>query len=275
MSTQESARSGFAPFLGALTWAKRTGGLHIPSFGRCGAFLECRVPHTSPGFGLCGSFRHNNSASGCPILSPAVGERVGRQTFPRALRRVGRWPGQHPAQIQKITVGCPVQAKLERGFSSGPPTTWVPHPCRPSFGRQGGIQETASPTRPPHDTARKFFRNRSGSPSGSSSSTATWVFLHTGTARASNLRPLAVSVMTRLRRSAGPALTFTKPRRSNGFRAAVNVVRSIPRSDATAPISGGCGRFSDIISENCPLVSPIGRSASSKRRASALAARCT
>ena len=40
------------------------------------------------------------------------------------------------------------------------------------------------------------------------------------------------------------------------------------------PIGGGCGRFSAISSENWPLVRPIGRSASSKRRASARAARC-
>jgi hypothetical protein len=37
---------------------------------------------------------------------------------------------------------------------------------------------------------------------------------------------------------------------------------------------GGSGRFNDIISEYCPLVRPSGRSASSKRRASARAARC-
>jgi hypothetical protein len=59
------------------------------------------------------------------------------------------------------------------------------------------------------------------------------------------------------------------------LRAAVNVVRSIPSKEATVPMSGGLGRFKDIISENWPLVSPIGRNASSKRRASALAARCT
>ena len=46
-------------------------------------------------------------------------------------------------------------------------------------------------------------------------------------------------------------------------------------SDATAAMSGGSGRFRDIIRENCPFVSPTGRRASSKRRASALAARCT
>lgn len=125
------------------------------------------------------------------------------------------------------------------------------------------------------DTARRFFRKRSGSPSGSRASTAMWVLLQTGTARASNLRPFGFSVTMRLRRSAESTCILSKPRRANGFRAAVNVVRSIPSSDATAPKSGGSGRFSDIISENCPLVSPIGRSASSKRRASALAARCT
>jgi hypothetical protein len=46
-------------------------------------------------------------------------------------------------------------------------------------------------------------------------------------------------------------------------------------SEATGPIGGGSGRLSDIISENCPFVSPTGLSASSKSRAKARAARCT
>ncbi len=44
--------------------------------------------------------------------------------------------------------------------------------------------------------------------------------------------------------------------------------------EATEPMVGGSGRFSDIIIEYCPLVRPMGRSATSKRRASARAARC-
>lgn len=124
-------------------------------------------------------------------------------------------------------------------------------------------------------SARRFFRKRSGSPWGRRDSTAMWVLLQTGRARASNLRPLGVSVMIQLRRSAGLTVIVSKRRRCNGLRAAVRVVRSIPSSDATALMSGGSGRFRDIISENCPLVSAIGRSAPSKRRASALAARCT
>lgn len=102
-----------------------------------------------------------------------------------------------------------------------------------------------------------------------------WVFLQMGTARASKPRPLGVSVITRLRRSSGGTVILSRPRRCNGLRAAVNVVLSIPSSFAAPAMSGGSGRFSDIISENCPLVSPTGRRASSKRRASALAARCT
>ena len=69
-------------------------------------------------------------------------------------------------------------------------------------------------------------------------------------------------------------MILTRARRSKGLRAAVKVVRSIASSDATAAIAGGFGRFNDIMSENCPFVRPSGRSASSKRRASALAARC-
>jgi|SRR5215471_2684647 len=85
------------------------------------------------------------------------------------------------------------------------------------------------------ETARRLFRKRSGSPSGRRASTATWVFLQTGTARTSNLRPLGVSIMMRLRRSAESTLILSKPRRFNGLRAAVNVVRSTPSSVATAP----------------------------------------
>jgi hypothetical protein len=125
------------------------------------------------------------------------------------------------------------------------------------------------------ESARKLLRRRSESPSRRSASTAVWVFLQTGTARASNLRPFAVRVIRRARPSAGSAATLTRPRRRNALRTAVRVVRSIPSRDATAAIPGGFGRFRDIINENCPLVRPSGRIASSKRRASALAARCT
>ncbi len=112
-------------------------------------------------------------------------------------------------------------------------------------------------------------------PSGRSASISRCVLCQMGTARTSKLRPFAVRVVRRLRRSVASAATLTRPRRCNGLRAAVNVVRSIARRDATAAIPGASGRFRDIISENCPLVRPSGRRASSKRRASALAARCT
>ena len=69
-------------------------------------------------------------------------------------------------------------------------------------------------------------------------------------------------------------MILTRARRCKGFSAAVKVVRSIASSEATVAIPGGSGRFKDIMSENCPLVRPSGRSTSSKRRASALAARC-
>jgi hypothetical protein len=126
-----------------------------------------------------------------------------------------------------------------------------------------------------HERARRLFRSRSASPSRRSASTATWFFFQIGTARASALRPFTVSAIRRPRRSTGSATIRTNPRRCKGLRAAVNVVRSIASSDATAFIPGGSGRFRDTMSENCPLVRPTGRSASSKRRASALAVRCT
>jgi hypothetical protein len=126
-----------------------------------------------------------------------------------------------------------------------------------------------------HESTHRLFRSRSASPLRRSASTAACFFFQIGTARASALRPLAVSFIRRPRRSTGSAMIRTSPRRRKGLRAAVNVVRSIASSDATAFIPGGSGRFRDTMSENCPLVSPTGRSASSKRRASARAVRCT
>jgi len=127
----------------------------------------------------------------------------------------------------------------------------------------------------PHDSARKFFRSRSGSPSDSSPSTSRCVLCQTGTARTSTPRPFAVRVIRRLRRSIESAVTLTRPLRCSGLRAAVNVVRSMASSDATDAMPGASGRFNDISRENCPFVRPRGRRASSKRRASALAARWT
>ena len=110
-------------------------------------------------------------------------------------------------------------------------------------------------------SARKPRRNSSGSPSGRSRSTSSCAVFHTGIASASSFLPLVVNLRIRLRRSEGSAVIWTNPRRSSGFSAAVRVVRSIASSDATGPIAGGSGRFNDINSENCPLVSPCGRNA--------------
>ncbi len=131
--------------------------------------------------------------------------------------------------------------------------------------RRTGVQERV----------RKFFRRRSGSPGPRRASIAAWVLVHTGTARASNFLPCALNSSRRARWSSWSFITLIKPRRCSGLRAAVNVVRSIARNEATDPIAGASGRFKDIINENCPLVRPRGRSALSKRRASARAARCT
>jgi hypothetical protein len=132
----------------------------------------------------------------------------------------------------------------------------------------------ATPSPPPERT-RKLLRRRFGSPSGRTPSICRWVRSQIGTARLNNLIPLGDRASNRLRRSAVPVVTVTNPRRSNGFNAAVNVVRSIASKDATSAIAGGSGRFSDISNENCPFVRFSDRSASSKRRAKARAARCT
>ena len=116
------------------------------------------------------------------------------------------------------------------------------------------------------ESARRLFRRRSGSRSERRPSTARCVLSQMGTACASSFLPFGVSDIRRPRRSVGATEILTKARRSKGLRAAVKVVRSIASSVATAAIAGGSGRFNDIISENCPLVSPSGRSASSKRQ---------
>ena len=122
---------------------------------------------------------------------------------------------------------------------------------------------------------RKFFRRRSGSPGPRQASTAACVLIHTGTAWASNFLPCGVNASRRARWSTWSRVILIRPRRCSGLRAAVKVVRSIASNDATAPIAGASGRFNDIIIENCPFVRPSGRSAVSKRRARARAARCT
>jgi hypothetical protein len=125
------------------------------------------------------------------------------------------------------------------------------------------------------ESVRKFFRRRSVSPGPKRASTEVWVLVHTGTARASKFLPRGLRCSRRVRWSASCVVILIRPRRRSGFRAAVKVVLSIASNEATAPISGGSGRFKDIINENCPLVRPSGRSALSKRRASIRAARCT
>jgi len=125
------------------------------------------------------------------------------------------------------------------------------------------------------ESLRRFFRKRSASLGPRRVSSAPWVRVQTGTARASNSLPGVVNSRRRARWSLRSVMILISLRRRNGFKAAVNVVRSIASNDATAPTVGGSGRFNDIISENCPLVSPSGRNASSKCRARARAVRCT
>lgn len=100
------------------------------------------------------------------------------------------------------------------------------------------------------ESARKLLRSSSGSRSGISCSTSSCMRFHSGSARARRLHPSSVSFRMRVRRSDWSLNIFTNPRRSSGFRAAVKVVRSIASRDATGPIDGGSGRFSDIKREN-------------------------
>jgi hypothetical protein len=127
---------------------------------------------------------------------------------------------------------------------------------------------------PAPDKARKLLRSRLGSPFGRRPSISWWVRSQIGMALANKVIPLGVRAIKRRRRSPGAAATLTSPRRSNGFNAAVNVVRSIASKEATSAIAGGARRFSDMSNENCPFVRSSRRSAASNRRASARAARC-
>jgi len=124
-------------------------------------------------------------------------------------------------------------------------------------------------------SALKSLRSRTASLSGSAFSNSAWFCCHIGTAFASSRVPADVSVSNRPRASFGSAVMLINPLRCKGLSAAVKVVLSIANNEATDAMPAGSGRLSDIISENCPLVSPSGRSASSNRRASARAARCT
>ena len=124
-------------------------------------------------------------------------------------------------------------------------------------------------------SARRFLRNSSGASMGSTFSICSCVLRQTGTARSSRACPFAVRLNTRLRRLDGSGAIFTRPRRSRGLSAAVSVVRSMAKREATGPIAGGSGRLSETSRENWPLVSSNGRNASSKRRARTRAARCT
>ena len=94
--------------------------------------------------------------------------------------------------------------------------------------RRTGVQESV----------RKFFRRRSGSPAPRRASTAAWVLVHIGTARASNFLPWGVNSSRRARWSSRLVVILIRLRRRSGFTAAVKVVRSIASNDATAPIVG-------------------------------------
>ena len=124
------------------------------------------------------------------------------------------------------------------------------------------------------ESARRSARRRSGLDPVRRHAISAWVRRHTGTAASTSARPAGVKVRRRVRLSALSAVTVTKPRRLSGFRLAVKVVRSIASKADTLPMLAASGRFSDISNENCPLVSASGRSAASKRRATARAARC-
>ena len=102
----------------------------------------------------------------------------------------------------------------------------------------------------PLDKALKLPRRRFGSLFGTSPSISWWVPSQIGTALANRVLPFGVRVIQLLPRSPGSAATVTNPGLPNGFRAAVNLVRSIATKDATAAIAGGWGRFSDVSSEN-------------------------
>jgi hypothetical protein len=125
------------------------------------------------------------------------------------------------------------------------------------------------------EIALRPLRKQSALPPSRDAVTFSWVSSQMGSADASSVLPGPVRLSRLPRRSEGSVATVSRPRRSSGLIAAVRVVRSMPRRDETDAMLAGSGRLSDIRRENWPLVRPIGRSASSKRRASARAALCT
>ena len=89
-----------------------------------------------------------------------------------------------------------------------------------------------------YSSIRKSLRSRSGSPSPSAASISPCVRSHTGAASASSFFPCAVKRSVARADPQDPLSTFTRPRRSSGFTAAVKVVRSIASKSAMAAMPG-------------------------------------
>jgi hypothetical protein len=147
---------------------------------------------------------------------------------------------------------------------------------RPNWSNRAGDQSAGRKARliDIQASARRSARSLSRLDRGKRSSMAACVSRHIGTAATRSASPAGVNFSRRVRLSASSILTFTRPRRSSGFKFAVNVVRSIASKADTLPMLGASSRLSDIKSENCPFVRPSGCSTASKRRATARAARC-
>ncbi len=78
--------------------------------------------------------------------------------------------------------------------------------------------------------------------------------------------PASVKAMRRARASCSSADTRSSARRESGLRFLVTVVRSIPSASASSPMVGEPRYLSAMRTENCQLLIPSGRNASSKRR---------
>jgi hypothetical protein len=97
---------------------------------------------------------------------------------------------------------------------------------------------------------------------------------HCTVASESSCRPASVSRIRRTRPSAASGRISSSPRRSNGRRFLVVVVWSIPSSLAISFTLSGVSPVRLIRRVNCQLLMPADLNASSKRRPTALPARC-
>ena len=256
------------------------GGRAIPAHAArgtgCAAAMDRRA-HCAPGYRGCPQI--NIAAEYADGNHPARKVAVAhKQELRRRLTELADAMGVDEPETFALRLATVIDGALSsgqalhahgRGFPAGIRATAVaeegPQVSRPAAAIRAPVR--FSRARPDRPTARALAAQLIDFPGANGRSISACVCCHSGNAAASRSQPAGVSSSRRLRRSSGSWMIVTRPRRSSGLSAAVSVVRSIASSDATDFIGAGWGRFSDISSENWPLVRSSGRSTSSKIRA--------